>query len=376
MFKINSMRITPAEIQKSVERYLQKEKNVIELLTGGIDFPLVINLRPIKRKSDFIEFNQEISNFVKSWFGKKYTTKDCFGVTLPNQYTISTVDEFISLVSADNIIFQVIDNLNKINNSLVGQTQCKNQFEESDRELIKHLINDVDVDTLLKVIPKLKTGVGENRFVRQLDIGDVDTKFIERNSDLIDILMKRLYPTYTTLSEWLKLDQKPDCWVLVSNKWIPQLSYYRIDGRSLSELTINEPILIVENEQTILALSKLNLPFFICGGTGKNLDWLGNWNNVYYWGDIDSDGLMMLSLARSKIPSIKSVMMDAITINTFRSQVVSDTTKLINLPENLDLNETSLFQEVNRLKERLEQEKISEEYILRTLNQIIAETHS
>ena len=60
MFKISSIRVTPAEIKKAVERYLQKDKNIIELLTGGIIFPLVINLRPVKKKSDFLEYHQEI----------------------------------------------------------------------------------------------------------------------------------------------------------------------------------------------------------------------------------------------------------------------------------------------------------------------------
>lgn len=58
------------------------------------------------------------------------------------------------------------------------------------------------------------------------------------------------------------------------------------------------------------------------------------------------------------------------TINTFRSQIVQDTTKLINLPSKLNDDEISLFREVNRLKERLEQEKISEEYILRMLSKL------
>ena len=371
---MSSIRVTPAEIKKSVERYLQKDKNIIELLTGGIMFPLVINLRPVKKKSDFLEYHQEINEFVKSWENDNCLSKDYFGVTLPHQFSFDSLNHFLSFVNESHSVFNVIKQMKQINTTLFNKTSSI--FDENDKELLRYLINGVDVDTLLKLIPKLKAGVGENKFIRQLDIGDIDTKFIERNIGIIDLIMRRLYSNYSTLSEWLSFEEKPDCWVLVSNNWIPQLNYYRIDGQSLSKLTINEPILIVENEQTILALSKLNLPFFICGGTGKNLDWLGDWNNVYYWGDIDSDGLMMLSLARSKIPSIKSVMMDAITINTFRSQVVSDTTKLINLPENLDLNETSLFQEVNRLKERLEQEKISEEYILRTLNQIIAETYS
>ena len=78
----------------------------------------------------------------------------------------------------------------------------------------------------------------------------------------------------------------------------------------------------------------------------------------------------MLSLAREKIPNIKSVLMDSMTINTFRSQIVQDTTKLINLPSNLNDGEITLFQEVNRLKERLEQEKISEEYILRMVSKL------
>lgn len=368
MFKISSMRITPAEIKKSVERYLQKDKNIIELLTGGIIFPLVINLRPLKKKSDFLEYHQEINDFVKSWIDDDCLYQDYFGVKLPYQFTFNSLDHFLSFINRPHPVLNVIKQMKLINAILFNKTPS--MFDENDKELLRYLINGVDVDTLLKLIPKLKAGVGENKFIRQLDIGDIDTKFIEKNIGVIDLIMRRLYPDYSTLSEWLSFEEKPDCWVLVSNNWLPQLNYYRIDGQTLSKLTINEPILIVENEQTILALGKLNLPFFVCGGTGKNLDWLGDWNNVYYWGDIDSDGLMMLSLAREKIPSIKSVMMDSMTINTFRSQIVQDTTKLINLPSNLNDDEIALFQEVNRLKERLEQEKISEEYILRMLSKL------
>lgn len=368
MFKISSMRITPAEIKKSVERYLQKDKNIIELLTGGIIFPLVINLRPLKKKSDFLEYHQEINDFVKSWIDDDCLYQDYFGVKLPYQFTFNSLDHFLSFINRPHPVLNVIKQMKLINAILFNKTPS--MFDENDKELLRYLINGVDVDTLLKLIPKLKAGVGENKFIRQLDIGDIDTKFIEKNIGVIDLIMRRLYPDYSTLSEWLSFEEKPDCWVLVSNNWLPQLNYYRIDVQTLSKLTINEPILIVENEQTILALSKLNLPFFVCGGTGKNLDWLGDWNNVYYWGDIDSDGLMMLSLAREKIPSIKSVMMDSMTINTFRSQIVQDTTKLINLPSNLNDDEIALFQEVNRLKERLEQEKISEEYILRMLSKL------
>ena len=368
MFKISSIRITPAELKKSVERYLQKDKNIIELLTGGIIFPLVINLRPVKKKSDFLEYHQEINEFVKSWENDNCLSKDYFGVTLPHQFSFASLNHFLSFVNESHSVFNVIKQMKQINATLFNKTSSL--FDENDKELLRYLINGVDVDTLLKLIPKLKAGVGENKFIRQLDIGDIDTKFIERNIGVIDLIMRRLYTGYSTLSEWLSFEEKPDCWVLVSNNWIPQLNYYRIDGQTLSKLTINEPILIVENEQTILTLSKLNLPFFICGGTGNYLVWLGVWNNVYYWGDIDSDGLMMLSLARDKIPNIKSVMMDNMTINTFRSQIVQDTTKLINLPSNLNDDEISLFREVNRLKERLEQEKISEEYILRMLSKL------
>ena len=71
MFKISSIRITPAEIKKSVERYLQKDKNIIELLTGGIIFPLVINLRPVKRKATFLNIIKKSMNLLK--IGKMVT---------------------------------------------------------------------------------------------------------------------------------------------------------------------------------------------------------------------------------------------------------------------------------------------------------------
>ena len=132
-------------------------------------------------------------------------------------------------------------------------------------------------------------------------------------------------------------------------------------------------ILVIENEQSCLALGAIRDTVAVAGG-GKNVAWLqAEWlsrKNVGYWGDIDSEGLSILSAARAKLSSISALMMDAATAETFAERMVTEPDSVAQAPIALTEQELSLF---NRLRSghyhgsRLEQERLPLNYVMQEL---------
>ena len=104
----------------------------------------------------------------------------------------------------------------------------------------------------------------------------------------------------------------------------------------------------------------------------KNALWLLN-KEIYYWGDIDTHGLQILSQMRGYFPKTKSIMMDFKTLNSFKDDWgVGESIHVTTLP-NLNPEEQELFQFVkaDNLKTiRLEQEKINHTYVLNEIRSI------
>jgi len=98
----------------------------------------------------------------------------------------------------------------------------------------------------------------------------------------------------------------------------------------------------------------------------KNAAWLGN-KEIFYWGDIDTHGMQILSQMRKYFPNTKSLMMDFETLNTFQEEWGrGEPINVTDLP-NLNCEERELFEfikadNINTI--RLEQEKISQAYVL------------
>ena len=104
----------------------------------------------------------------------------------------------------------------------------------------------------------------------------------------------------------------------------------------------------------------------------KNALWLAD-KEIFYWGDIDTHGLKILSQIRGYFSNTKSIMMDFETLNTFKDDWdKGEPIHESSLP-NLNSEEQELFQFVradNINTIRLEQEKISQEYVLKQIAKI------
>ncbi len=103
---------------------------------------------------------------------------------------------------------------------------------------------------------------------------------------------------------------------------------------------------------------------------GKNVSWMdANWlksRRVAYWGDIDTWGLSILSDVRSRLSSVKAIMMDSDTLSQHEDRMVVEPEPLEPLPEFLTDSEAQIFSDLkigNYSGSRLEQERLSPDYI-------------
>jgi hypothetical protein len=92
------------------------------------------------------------------------------------------------------------------------------------------------------------------------------------------------------------------------------------------------------------------------------VEWLADCA-VYYWGDIDEHGFHILGRLRSKFPSIRSLMMDVATLESFRN-LMGPGEKAGKAPVNLTDDERKAYDIVARETLRLEQEKIPQPFVL------------
>lgn len=132
--------------------------------------------------------------------------------------------------------------------------------------------------------------------------------------------------------------------------------------------------IITENEMNFLTLPALANSFALWGGGFrvemlKQIAWLADCPLVY-WGDLDAQGFVILSQLRSYFPQTISLMMDADTWDAFRELSGPGTICRNENLSGLTPAEYEMFTYLNRQVIRLEQEKISQAYVLRKLEDI------
>ena len=92
--------------------------------------------------------------------------------------------------------------------------------------------------------------------------------------------------------------------------------------------------------------------------------------NVGYWGDIDSEGLTILSDVRSKLSSITPLMMDEQTVKAFEERMVPEPSSVFKNQVALTEKELALFKGLRNnfyLNKRLEQERLPLNYVRKVI---------
>lgn len=144
---------------------------------------------------------------------------------------------------------------------------------------------------------------------------------------------------------------------------------------SFSKINLNcRTVIVVENLMNFLTLPELENAVAIWGrGFGleniKSIKWLEA-KRIFYWSDLDTHGMQMLSQLRSYFPQTQSILMDSETLNRFSDYWVegkrTNVTRLAHLTE----DESKLFEHLSVNNIRLEQERIPQQHINTVISQL------
>ena len=231
-----------------------------------------------------------------------------------------------------------------------------------------------------------------NCYIRELPILGIDTKFIEKNRRFLDqilstVLLEKDYDaTITQLGEG-GFERK------YALKSMPILVRFRLFGTlcGFEDLTLPidsfaklnpkiKSVYVIENLQTFLAfpLQEEMMVIFGKGYSAKSLQavkWLKQ-KKIYYFGDIDIDGLAILSSFRSSFPNTNSFCMDLEILKKYEKLAHYIKQKTKSMPTNLTKQEQQLYHYLMQTKSgdatlRLEQERIPLQKIRKEINENI-----
>lgn len=239
---------------------------------------------------------------------------------------------------------------------------------------------DDDVLLALKIAQQLQPGCAQGAPLRALGIGGADSKFYERNRNLVTKLLDIHFsglPSELGLESFLGAASDHNHWLLLVDLGGDLLPYRQLRVRDTELLQKPLPgrcLLVVENERCYHQLPMLPDTVAILGA-GLNLAWLSApWireKNLAYWGDLDTWGLTMLARARQLQPHLLPVLM---TREVFEQSCEKSVAEIVNSsrtpPQGLSEVERTLFNYLLAQKfGRLEQEFIARDVVEQALLQ-------
>ena len=228
-------------------------------------------------------------------------------------------------------------------------------------------LDEADWKKTLLVWSWLFAHPGETRYVRQLPIRGIDTKWAEHHGKALQGLYRALTGTGFSFARPQTLFR---CKACCPETTLDGCREFALPAAQLNEIGFRpETLLICENLVSTLCLD--NLPGTLgLHGAGfavtelQQVEWLSE-VPVLYWGDLDSNGFAILNALRSFAPHVRSVMMDAATLNRHFDLCVEEPKAALGSLENLTQSERDAL-EILRCGDaargihnlRLEQERI------------------
>lgn len=246
------------------------------------------------------------------------------------------------------------------------------------------------IDGLIQVTEYFIQNPLPDCFARQLPL-PVDTKFIFRNKTILRKWFDLLLPLSSMDPNESKFERR---FGLRDGR--PHRAFRLLDSQLLNELGVpfdemslpltliaklpvrNVTVFIVENDLNLLTLPEFPRGIAVRGeGNALNrLDivrWLET-NRIIYWGDVDVEGLVILSRMRNIYPHTESIMMDRQTLEANEVFQVDGNGSQPICPTNLTIQESEAFHYCLSKDVRLEQEKIPQHYVVTAINTLFAES--
>ena len=235
---------------------------------------------------------------------------------------------------------------------------------------------------LLALVSWLQAHPRPGIYLRQVDMGGVDSKFIEAYRGVLSELLDLALPaevidaSTTGASQFCRRYGFKDKPLRIRFRLLDPLIAL-LPGACEQDISVTQSaferidvsvsrVFITENEVNFLAFPALAHSMVIFGaGYGFEVLAGARWlqqRSIYYWGDIDTHGFAILDQLRAQLPHVKSLLMDKATLLAHASQWGDEPQPLLRDLPRLTVEEHALFDELrdNRLRVgvRLEQERI------------------
>lgn len=231
---------------------------------------------------------------------------------------------------------------------------------------------------LLTCVRWVADNAGRDRYLRQIDVPGVDTKFIEGHraivAELVDVVAARpavaQAPDFASRYGFRGKPARVRIRILdpAASPFPAGITDAELRVEELAELALDvERVFVVENEVTCLAFPAAGRSLLIFGGgyavprVGR-LGWLHQ-VPLYYWGDIDTHGFAILDRLRCRIPSVRSMLMDRTTLLAHETQWDRESAPVNADLAHLTADEAALYRDLVEdtfgTAVRLEQERIS-----------------
>ena len=371
--------ITPIEIRKKAEKkYLAFLQSIVE----GKTFDPIVIVGNKKPNNDMAMFEKELTELMdhsKEKKGYGYTieyqtvkTKKHGFQDIPTSIRFLTEHDYLKFIGKELPTAQFRTDLEK------GLSELPELMDWIIKYPNKVLDNHNIWDDLLMVCKYFKRTPKPQLYIRELPI-QVHTKFIERNKgvvkELLDIIIAEQVNAEETRFEPhfnLKYDE-PIVRFRVLDKNLSEKCFSGANDISLPITqfkSLNIPvqtIYIVENKMNMLTFP-IRLNSIVLWGHGfgvdilKSVEWLRT-RRIFYWGDLDAHGFLILSELRKHFQQVESFLMDRKTFEAFFEGDKGTETNVVG-DLYLTLKEKEMFEYLKDCNFRLEQEKIPFEYAI------------
>ncbi len=366
---------SPADLAKYLARQWHKSSFRLERLLSADSWPWTL---PIGKPTaaEFAKQSAAVQAYVEQWKAVraglvewqevKYRT-GADAVLMPVQWRLETPSDWVTATADTGIKSEY-----KALEYLIPQSDPAYwELLISERSLWRK--KDLgEVVAATQLADALTPGCAKGRPLRLLAGHGVDTKFFERNANLVTKLLDERYEGAVSeegLVNFLDAFDENDHWVLVvplEQQLLP-FRRLRLTTRELSEAKLpHSRILVVENERCEHLLPHLPDTVAILGA-GLDLQWLQSDcfddKIIGYWGDMDTWGLLMLARAREYRPQLIPLLMnsDLFDRQAHAAAVVEPVCAQQVPPEGLSASEKVFYRRLmSREKGRLEQEYLPE----------------
>lgn len=221
-----------------------------------------------------------------------------------------------------------------------------------------------------------------NLYIRQLPI-TIHTKFIESHIPILRLLLEELLPPDAINSDSTTFEQRFGLKVkeeLIRLRFLdsalapaPHLADIALPVSAFHQLSIQPRLCVItENEMNFLTLPPIPGGIAIWGkgfriSALEKCRWLSN-TPIWYWGDIDTHGLLIFDQLKGYYPQTKPMLMDRQTLDTWYNRGEGKPTPIKAL-NHADSEMNALFLHLKETNKRLEQEQIPQYEVIAWLSQ-------